>query len=147
MTSTPYPKIQPSWIWPDAVERWFRERAKGYTLHVCCGKSTLGDVRVDADPENEPDILGDAHNLPFDDCSFDTAIIDPPWNVNPYKREEWYWPCVEAVKPDGLILVNATWIPWSHQTVIEECAVRQDYRMGKPSLLVKTRRHPGQQTL
>jgi len=143
---TDFPEIQDAWVWPSTVERWFRERTEGRTLHICCGRSPLGDVTIDADPDNSPDIIGDAQRLPIEPCSFDTAIIDPPWKVNVYQRPDWVWPAVEAVVPDGIILTNTTWIPWSHQVRIDEVAVRQDYRQGTISLLSKAVRYPGQTT-
>lgn len=66
-------------LWPDAVEQYIRERLIGYTLHVCPGKSMLGDVRLDLH-EDVVDIRGDAARLPVKDWSFDTVLIDPPYN-------------------------------------------------------------------
>jgi len=134
-------------VWPHSVSRWFRERAEGRVLHVCCGKSEIGDVTVDADPENDPDMLADAKRLPFKQCSFDTAIIDPPWKVNVYLRRDWFFPVVESVRPDGVVLTNTTWLPQSHQVTTEETAVRQDYDKGGISVLCKHRRYPDQKTL
>jgi hypothetical protein len=65
-------------LWPEAVENWISERLVGSTLHVCCGKSRLGDVRVDL-YEPDVDVKADAAKLPFDDNSFDTVLIDPPY--------------------------------------------------------------------
>lgn len=145
--SKPFPMLEEFWIWPDSVERWFRERTNGYTLHVCCGRSTLGDVRVDADKNNNPDIIADAKRLPFEQATFDTGIIDPPWKVNVFDRPDWFFPVVEAVKPNGLILTNTTWIPHSHQTLIEESYVRQDGNKSGISLLMSHRRYPDQTQL
>jgi len=142
-----FPKIQESWVWPHSVSRWFRERAEGRVLHVCCGKSEIGDVTVDADPENDPDMLADAKRLPFKQCSFDTAIIDPPWKVGVFERPQWFYPTVESVRPDGIVLTNTTWIPQSHQITTEETAVRQDSNKGGISVLCKHRRYPNQKTL
>lgn len=43
------------------------------------GRATLG-LRMDIDPTLEPDVVGDAHALPFDDESFDCVILDPPYS-------------------------------------------------------------------
>ncbi len=48
-------------------------------LHPFGGRAEIG-VRVDLDPLVEPDIVGDAHALPFDDESFDCVILDPPYS-------------------------------------------------------------------
>jgi hypothetical protein len=67
-------------LWPEQVERVLHHLLIPESLHVCCGKSLLGDVRFDNDPENEPDVIGDASNLPFDDMQFNSVLCDPPYN-------------------------------------------------------------------
>ena len=67
-------------LWPEEVEQAIKERLIGQSLHVCCGKSKLGDVRLDMDPLVEPDMVGDATNLPFENESFGTVLCDPPYN-------------------------------------------------------------------
>lgn len=66
-------------LWPEAVEAYLQEQLIGRTLHICCGKSQLGDVRLDLF-EEDVDIKADANRLPFADLSFDTVLIDPPYN-------------------------------------------------------------------
>jgi len=39
-------------------------------------------VRVDTNLEVNPDIIGDAHNLPFPDNSFDFVLCDPPYSTD-----------------------------------------------------------------
>lgn len=48
-------------------------------LHPFGGRAALG-VRVDYRPDVQPDIVGDAHDLPFDDASFDLVVLDPPYS-------------------------------------------------------------------
>lgn len=48
-------------------------------LHPFGGMAEFG-TRVDLRPEVEPDVIGDAHNLPFEDESFDLVILDPPYS-------------------------------------------------------------------
>jgi hypothetical protein len=67
-------------LWPEEVESAIAERLVGRSLHVCCGHSKLGDIRIDIDIETCPDVLGDAANLPFTSESFDTVFCDPPYN-------------------------------------------------------------------
>lgn len=65
-------------LWPQEVEDYIQSKLIGYTLHICCGKSQLGDVRLDRyDPI--VDVKADAARLPFEK-SFDTVLIDPPYN-------------------------------------------------------------------
>jgi hypothetical protein len=66
-------------LWPDAVEEFLSTQLKGFTLHVCCGKSKLGNIRLDL-YEPSAHIKGDMSRLPFPNESFDTVIIDPPYN-------------------------------------------------------------------
>lgn len=67
-------------LWPGEVEAHIATLLIPRSLHVCCGKSLLGDVRFDSDPENAPHVLGDAAKLPFEDESFETVFCDPPYN-------------------------------------------------------------------
>jgi hypothetical protein len=67
-------------LWPEEVEQHISTLLIPRSLHVCCGKSKLGDVRVDLDPANEPDIICDANKLPFEDESFESVLCDPPYN-------------------------------------------------------------------
>ena len=69
-------------LWGDSIEETLQSLFIGKTLHVCCGKSQLGDVRLDADVENKPDIVCDAANMTgcVKDSSFDTVLCDPPYN-------------------------------------------------------------------
>jgi hypothetical protein len=58
------------------VEDFIRRKAKGYCLNVCAGKSAIGDVRIDLDPQARSVIKADMRNLPFGDNTFDTVISD-----------------------------------------------------------------------
>lgn len=75
-------RLQPLWIWERDETLFYQYSCKGLTLHVCCGKSLVGNIRVDR-YEPTADILADYRYLPFRDRSFDTVLCDPPWG----KRE------------------------------------------------------------
>ena len=68
-------------LWPCAVEEHLKSLFIGRTLHVCCGKSKLGDVRLDL---NEPtaDLHCDAADMRscVKDDEYATVIADPPYN-------------------------------------------------------------------
>lgn len=49
-------------------------------LHPFGGRAELG-VRVDINPDTNPDYIGDAHNLDmFGDNIFDLVVLDPPYS-------------------------------------------------------------------
>ena len=77
-------KFRRAWIWTTEETDFYREKCIGRTIHVCCGVSSIGDVRVDIEPQAEGVIKADYRNLPYPDQSFDTALCDPPWG----KREQ-----------------------------------------------------------
>lgn len=66
-------------LWPEDVEALLSGLLLGRSLHMCCGKSQLGMVRLDL---HEPgvDIQADAADTGLDDKSFDTVLCDPPYN-------------------------------------------------------------------
>lgn len=49
------------------------------------GKAEYG-IRMDINPEVKPDIVGDAHNLPFKDNVFDLVLLDPPYSSDEAMR-------------------------------------------------------------
>jgi hypothetical protein len=67
-------------LWPESIEDVLDSLLLGNSLHVCCGLSKLGNVRLDLDPNVNPDVIADASKLPFSDNSFDTVLCDPPYN-------------------------------------------------------------------
>lgn len=72
--------LQANWIHPPYVERWLRRMSIGRTLNVCCGKSLVGDVRIDVDANSSRTEPGDLFDLKIEPLSFDTVICDPPFS-------------------------------------------------------------------
>ena len=68
-----------SLLWPKQVESFIQTKFIGKTLHLCCGKSTIGDLRADLFDENA-EIKTDSAKTNFNDKSFDTVLCDPPYN-------------------------------------------------------------------
>lgn len=68
-------------LWPHSIEALLASLFVGRTLHVCCGKSRLGDVRLDLN-EPDADIVCDAANMQgyVGDREYDTVLCDPPYN-------------------------------------------------------------------
>lgn len=54
-------------------------------LHPFGGRAEFG-LRIDVKGEVSPDIMGDAHNLPFGDNVFDCVILDPPYSSDDAAR-------------------------------------------------------------
>ena len=57
----------------------------GKILQPFGGKAEYG-LRCDINSEVEPDIVCDAHTLPFRDNEFDLVILDPPYNEDYARR-------------------------------------------------------------
>lgn len=68
-------------LWPDAVTEFLRDILIPRSLHVCCGKSRLGDVRLDA-YESDVDLRCDAADMRrvVDDNEYASVLCDPPYN-------------------------------------------------------------------
>lgn len=67
-------------LWPESVESFLETLFIGSTLHVCCGKSRIGSVRLDL--HEDVDIQCDASNMKdhVGDDDFHTVLCDPPYN-------------------------------------------------------------------
>ena len=128
-------RLQKCWIWNKTVEDFVRRKTSGYSLNVCAGKSIIGDVKVDLEPQAEGVIKADMRNLPFGDNTFDTVVSDPPWKIGFYQRMRPFFECVRVCKVNGRIIYNAYWIPTSKFVVLEEMWVRQDRDWSNTSVI------------
>ena len=128
-------RIRESWVWSDTVENFVASRIIGKSLNVCAGKSAIGDVRIDLDPQDRSVIKGDMKNIPFADESFDTVIQDPPWKIGYYDRWKPFFECVRVCRIGGRIIYNAYWIPDSRQVKLLETAIRQDNSFANTSVI------------
>jgi hypothetical protein len=115
-----------SWIWNESVSDFIRNKTEGYSLNVCAGTSDIGDVRVDLDPKDKGILKADMIDLPFDNCTFDTVIQDPPWKIGFYRRMKPFFECVRVCKVGGKIIYNAYWVPTSKAVKLLETLIRQD---------------------
>lgn len=68
-------------LWPKSIESFLSTLFVGLALHVCCGKSKLGDVKLDLN-ETGADICCDASDMSghVSDGEYDTVLCDPPYN-------------------------------------------------------------------
>jgi hypothetical protein len=75
------------------------------------GRASLG-TRVDINPDLKPDVVADAHDLPFEDGSFELVLCDPPYSdqeaqdlygAGPLHRTRWM---AEAVRVSSRYVVT-----------------------------------------
>ena len=136
----PIPKhhqFRKSWRWPHCIEDFFRLRIENkYSLHVCCGQSSLGDVRIDIDPRSQRTHEGDMNNIPFENNSFDVVFGDWPWKLNYFARWKPFYEMIRKCKVGGYIIINCTWQPFSKSVVLKEMFVRCDFPFGQASLIL-----------
>lgn len=101
-------------IWPEEVEEFLGTLLVGRTLHVCCGKSRLGDVRLDLHEESA-DIRCDAADMRAHvaDQSFDTVLYDGPYNG----WLDWMHKVLEELARVARkrIIIQAWWVPANKQ--------------------------------
>lgn len=128
-------KLVDSWVWNGTVSDFVKDKINGYSLNACAGKSPLGDVKIDLDPQDRTIIKADMKNLPFEDETFDTVVQDPPWKIGFYDRWKPFLECVRVCKVGGKIVYNAYWIPESKQVKLEEVIVRQDNAFANTSII------------
>jgi hypothetical protein len=144
----PIPKhhqFRKAWRWPHAVELFFQQRIEDKSsLHVCCGSSRIGDVRLDIDSDSERTISGDMRTIPFDDCSFDIVFGDWPWKMGYFQRFKPFYEMVRVCKIGGEIIVNSTWLPFSKAAELREIFVRCDSPFGMVSVILVYRKIAGE---
>jgi ubiquinone/menaquinone biosynthesis C-methylase UbiE len=127
--------IRDSWVWNNTVEEFIKITAFGYSLNVCAGKSDIGDVKVDLDPQSKDVLKGDMIDLPFESGTFDTVIQDPPWKIGFYRRMKPFFECVRVCKVGGRIIYNAYWIPTSKAVKLISTHIRQDNAWTNTSII------------
>jgi SAM-dependent methyltransferase len=108
---------QEGWRWGKSLRRWFHRELSSITdppqrpvLHVCCGESTLGDIRADIVP-GCGNVRADAFNLPFADGSIPTIVSDPPYDWAIQHRMGFFQELARVHQPGGLLLHKAPWGP------------------------------------
>lgn len=109
---------------PLYAEEWIIELAKDILneqdiklLNLFCGMNKLG-VRVDINPEVNPDHIYDAHKVSQcfgKNTKFDIILADPPYSNEeskeiydikiPLKYKVWTAECDKLLKPGGLLIV------------------------------------------
>ena len=78
-TITKQKSFRKTWRFNLDEENFIKKSLIGRSLNVCCGKSRLGNIRVDLDEKHNPDLVCDYFHLPYKQCEFNTVIFDPPF--------------------------------------------------------------------
>lgn len=113
-------KYKQAWAWPGYVEDFIRSKSMGYTVHVCCGQSQLGDLRIDKYVESA-DIIADVlSGLPLPSEIADTVISDPPWDMDYQDRSPLIIELRRILKFGGKLIFNSRWCPKCPGLAIEE---------------------------
>ena len=123
-------KYKKMWSFPERTEEFCKSKMFGKTLHVCCGSSLLGDVRIDIEKQDMQDTKsgfkrGDMYNLPVENNSFDSVLIDPPWHIPYNKRMAFMYEVRDKLKINGVLILNAPFIPKL------KCMILQDVYYGE----------------
>lgn len=95
----------------DDNERCFKDEP---SLHVFCGDSFLGDIRVDIEQKKNVTLVSNYKDLPLKlGVSTQTRIIlDPPWQIPPVERQKISYVIRDLLKSGGFAIFNCTWNPW-----------------------------------
>jgi hypothetical protein len=130
-------QFREAFTWEKEVEDFVRERIKGVSLNVPCGKSLLGDVRLDIDSNLSMREAYDmfSKKLPYPPNIFDTVISDPPWKIGHYFRPRLFFELIRVTKVGGQIIYNATWIPTSKYTLQTGSWIRQSSQFSNVSII------------
>lgn len=130
-------KFRKAWRWSPEIERKLSSWMETFhSLHICAGNSNLGTVRLDVDPDSHANVIGSMRNLPFLDESFDVTLYDPPWKLNIFQRFRPHYEAIRVTKKGGTIIINAPWMPYSNECVLEEVYYRCDAPFRMASLMM-----------
>jgi len=130
---------KPKWAFNEDLRAWFSERAKGRTLHLCCGYTHFDfAINLDVDRQANLDVQADMFDLPFKDNTFDTIICDPPYRLAIHKRALWVREMFRVIKKKkgSRILLKTDFIPYFSNFELKELIVYQGKRYWAPVSLL-----------
>lgn len=142
-TSKAHAFFRPAWKFPPGIQRQVEAvlvECPGPILNVCSGASRLGDVRVDI-VHPAADVQADARALPFPDESFGTVFIDPPYKMpgnDLVERQRVVSEAGRVIRPGGVLLLHAPWMPAPGWADLEDVWVRHQvrHRLPGPAVLL-----------
>lgn len=95
-------------------------------LHLGCGSSRVGDIRLDAFHPGA-DLKGDAERTPFKDAVAGTVCMDPPFTeAHLLKRQAWATEAVRLLRVGGMLVLHAPWMLKRPTLELVEVHVRDD---------------------
>jgi len=108
-------KYKRSWQFPEVTHDFIKSKCKGKILHVCCGNSDIGDIRMDIEwqwiQDRNTFVKADMFHIPLKPNSFDTVICDPVWNLPYHVRHKLIYQLRDMVKLNGILIFNCLWFP------------------------------------
>ena len=95
--------------WSEKEQCWKSDK----WTHVFCGRSQIGDLRIDINPELKPDMVADCLDLPrlLGKNSQDNIIADFPWSIGYPDRRKFVYALRDICKEGGVLLFNCPWSP------------------------------------
>jgi len=124
--------------WTSTIERFLAEIINEKPmLHVCSGKSEIGDVTVDK--YTTADYNCDMTELPFDNDSFGCVFCDPPWN-NGMKKEVAVG-MKEFIRVAPVVYLMSPLVWGSSRATLEKAWVRWFPGVNQAVLITKYRRN------
>lgn len=135
--------FRPAWKFPVGIQRQVEavlRECPGPVLNACAGSSRLGDVRVDL-VHPAVDVKADVRVLPFADASFGTVFIDPPYRMEGndlVQRQRVVSEAGRVLRPGGVLLLHAPWMPAPLWADLEDVWVRHQvrHRLPGPAVLL-----------
>ncbi len=113
-------RYRKAWGFPAQVEDFIASKMNGYTVHVMCGESRLGDLRIDKYVETA-DLAADVFKgLPVESGIADTVICDPPWGMDYTLKPQLMRELRLILKFGGRLIFNAPWSPKCPGLALEE---------------------------
>jgi len=109
-------KFIETWVFPEPVEQFIEEKMKqfgGKWLHAFSGKSKIGNITVDKEKSNKPDLVMDVMDMPdkFKRSRYN-VIADPPWEIKYGDRRKFMYALRDSCKKGGVLIINCPWSPW-----------------------------------
>ena len=102
-------RFRENWRWLPIKEALIGSYLVSPSLHVCSGKSKLGDVQVDL--WMPASVKASMLLLPFQSNCFKSVLCDPPWRMANHFRPKLLWELRRVLCVGGRLILRAPWTP------------------------------------